>query len=172
MEKWDIRYSTLDDKEWLLKEVSDPDNLQWFPMLTEDEIEKSVTNWIGFSRFRGSLTATINNEICAIGTLFFMPYRKVAHQCSFYLLVSKKHRKKGIGTSMLRNLMNLAKNYFRIELLNAEVYGDCSILSLLEKNSFETIAYQKNFIKDKTRYLSRTLLELDLSEMVFHERKN
>ena len=122
MDTWNMRYSQLEDEEYLLQWMQDPDNLQWFPMKTQKEIKQTVHNWIGFYRFKASLTATIDNKPCGIITLFFMPYRKVAHQSSFYLIVDKKYRNRGIGFSLMKNLINLSKNYFYLESLQAEIY--------------------------------------------------
>ena len=157
----DIRYSEASDERALLKWLLDPDDLQWFPMSEGEELNIAVRNWIGFSKFRSSLTATVKGEPAAVGTLFLMPYKKVAHQASFYLIVDKRWRKKGIGDSMLKNLLNLAKNYFRLDSLYAEIYEGCPILSVLEKNGFERFVYQKDFVKDNG-YKARIILEREL----------
>ncbi len=171
MDEWDIRYSRLEDEKFLLQWLQEPDNLQWFPMKTQKEIKQTARNWIGFAKFNGSLTATINNKPCGIVTLFFMPYRKVAHQSSFYLLVDKKYRNKGVGFSLLKNLINLSKNYFRLESLQAEIYEGCPIENLLKTFGFTSFAYQEKFIKDEKGYKARNLLELFLKDINLNEYK-
>lgn len=155
----EIRYSTLDDEQYLVKWLSDVENSQWFPVSTEQEIKDWSKNWIGFSKFKSSLTATVENIPYSIGTLFLMPYRKVAHQCLFYMIVDKNYRGQGIGFSMLKNLLNLAKNYFHLELIYAEVFEKCPILPLMAKLNFETFAIQDNFVHDAEGYKQRILLE-------------
>ena len=115
---YDIRFSELDDGAYLSSWLSFPDACDDFPF-TFEEKDDAVKNWIGFSKYNASLTATLNGIPVAVGTLFLMPYRKVAHHCSFYLIVDPEHRRKGIGTSMVRNLLNLAKTRFRLESMSS-----------------------------------------------------
>ena len=48
-----------------------------------------------FAAGAASLTATINHVPCGIGTLFLMPYKKVAHHCLFKLIVDPHWQRKG-----------------------------------------------------------------------------
>lgn len=155
----DIRYTVLEDEPYLLSWLQDKNNLQWFPISDGDEVKEAAKNWIAYSKFKCSLTTTVDNQPAAIGTLFLMPYRKVAHHCMFYLLVDSKLQKKGLGRSMLKNLLNLARNYFRLESVYAEIFNDCPITKLLEENKFEFIIQQNHFLKDNTTYKSRIILE-------------
>lgn len=159
MQKIDIRYSEMSDLPYLVKWLKEPDTLYWFPMSSEKDVEETATNWIGFSKWRSSLTATINKEPVAIGTIFLMPYRKMIHISTFYLIVDSKFRKQGIGSDMIRNLLNLAQKYFHLESLYCEIYEGCPILSILIKNEFKVFARQEHFVKENDKYLSRILLE-------------
>ena len=76
MKDLDIRYTSMKDLKQLLEWVKKPENSKWFPFTTKNEIESSAKNWIAFSKYRASLTGSLNNEIVAIGTLFLMPYKK------------------------------------------------------------------------------------------------
>ena len=77
----DIRYTYVTDAPYLKGWLHHPEVQKWFPVSEEREIEDAVQCWIGFSRYSSSLTATVNGTPCGIGTLFLMPYRKVAHHC-------------------------------------------------------------------------------------------
>jgi RimJ/RimL family protein N-acetyltransferase len=155
----DIRYTYVTDtpylRDWLLK----PDVQKWFPVSEEREIEDAVQCWIGFSRYSSSITATLNGIPCGIGTLFLMPYRKVAHHCLFKLVVDPKCQRKGIGSSLLKNLKHLAKNYFHLELIHIEVFEGNPVASLLLKHDFHEFVRQERFVKDKGGYRSRILFE-------------
>lgn len=155
---FDIRFSEEKDLSSLKKWFSYEGACDDFPF-GFDEMDMSLKNWIGFSKFRASLTGMLGNEVCAIGTLFLMPYRKVAHQCSFFLIVDPEHRRKGIGTSMVRNLMHLAKTRFRLESLYAELYDPCSLFSILQRLDFEVFARQENFVRINGCGRARILLE-------------
>jgi RimJ/RimL family protein N-acetyltransferase len=159
IEKVDIRYSKLEDEKDLIHWLQDPENNKWFPFSEEKEIKESVKNWIGYSKYKASLTATINDKPIAVGTLFLMPYRKVSHLCMFYLIVDKDFRRKKIGTSMLKNLLNLAKSYFYLESVYIEIFEGCDMLYLLKKFDFKEIAYQRYYVKNNDKFSARILLE-------------
>lgn len=141
-------------QEWFQEESACDD----FPFGPKEK-EDALKNWIGFSKFKASLTGLIDGVPCAIGTLFLMPYRKVAHHCSFYLIVDPKHRRKGIGTSMVRNLLNLAKTRFRLEAVHVETYEPSAVIPLLIKAGFQEIVRQENFVKINGVPRARILLE-------------
>jgi RimJ/RimL family protein N-acetyltransferase len=155
---FDIRYSTPEDLEPLKEWFQEPGACDFFPF-NDAEKEESLKNWIGFAKFKASLTGVLGNRPCAMGTLFLMPYRKVAHHCSFYLIVDPAHRRQGIGTSMVRNLLNLAKNRFRLESLHAEIYEGSPIHSILLKEGFEEVFRQENFLKQNGELKARIILE-------------
>ncbi|HSX13637.1 MAG TPA: GNAT family N-acetyltransferase [Chlamydiales bacterium] len=159
MEGFDIRFSELDDLAYLTTWLSFPNACDDFPF-NENETEDALKNWIGFSKFKASLTGTIKDVPCAIGTLFLMPYKKVAHQCSFYLIVDPEHRRKGIGTSMVRNLVHLAKTRFKLEGMNAELFLPCNLETILDRLEFKVFARQEDFVKlGPDQYRPRLLME-------------
>ena len=162
IEGLDIRYTTAEDEKYLFEWVKQEQNNKWFPMSTEKEIAISCKNWVGFSRFKCSLTATVKDKPVGLVTLFLMPYRKVAHLSMFYLIVDQNMTRKGVGSALLRNAINLAKNYFRLESLYVEVFEGAPIIKLLEKFNFTVFANQPAFVKINGKYLSRILMEFVL----------
>lgn len=157
----DIRYSYLTDAPILRQWLQVPEVQRWFPVGEDKEIEDAVQCWIGFSRFSSSITATLDKgqTPCGIGTLFLMPYRKVAHHCLFKMVVDPKYQRQGVGTSLLKNLKHLAKNYFRLEIMHIEVFEGNPFISLLHKFDFHEFARQEKFVKDKGSYYTRILYE-------------
>lgn len=158
----ELRYTTLDDMVYLRDWLSRPGMLHWFPMSEGDELENAIQCWIGFCRYSCSLTVTVKDQPCAIGTLFLMPYRKVSHHCLFKMIVAPEYQRQGIGASLLKNLKHLAKTYFRLELMHIEVFDDNPIISLLRKSDFREIAIQERFVKENGRYFKRHVFEVDL----------
>lgn len=128
---------------------------KWFPVSDEKEVGSMCRNWIGFSKFKASLTATIEEVPCGIGTLFLMPYRKVAHHTMFNLIVDPEKRGQGVGASLMKNLINLSQNYFHHELMYAEVYEGCLLAPILEKIGFEKVATQEGFVKEDSHFLNK-----------------
>jgi putative acetyltransferase len=155
---FDIRFTEMDDLSYLQEWFNEPTATEDFPF-NETEKEETLKNWIGFSRYKASLTGMLDAIPCAVGTLFLMPYRKVAHHCSFYLMVDSKHRKKGIGTSMVRNLLHLAKNKFHLEAIHVEIFEPSPLFSVLTKLDFELFVRQENFVKVQGTPRARLLLE-------------
>ena len=160
----DIRYSLLTDAPFLKQLLMQPQVKQWFPVENEKEIDDAVQCWIGFSRYSASLTATLDQgkTVAAIGTLFLMPYRKVAHHCLFKMVVDPKYQRRGMGASLLKNLKHLAKNYFRLELMHIEVFDKNPLIHLLENAGFRLFAHQEKFVKEQGAYLARLLYEINL----------
>lgn len=160
MQDLDIRYTEEKDQVYLSKWLKDPDTVKQFSMGDEVEVEDAVIKWMAFARFRCSLTALLNQEPCGIVTLFLQPYRKLAHQCEFGIIVAPYIRRKGIGEALLKNAINLAKNYFGIEILHLQVYEDNPALALYKKWGFKEFARQgHNYKQDANTYRTRSFME-------------
>ena len=148
--------------------LSEPGVLRNFAMGDPPEINDSVARWVAFSRYRCSLTgdwkdpATGAVTPCAIGTLWLCPYRKLAHQCQFGMIVSKEFRRKGVGSAILNQLCHLAKEYFNIELIHLEMYEGNPAEALYKKFGFREFGRQAGFLKDHGEYYGRVLMERNL----------
>lgn len=155
----EIRYTISDDSEPLKQWLLEPGVLRGFPMADDREVEDSVKHWIGFAKYKSSLTATIDGQAVGIATLCLMPYKKLAHQCLVSIIVSEEVRGKGVGTQLLNNLIHLAKNYFGIEVLYLEVYEGNRAITLYERFGFREIGLQKHFMKDEGEYIGKVIME-------------
>ncbi len=156
---YDIRFSELDDLGYLNFWFSEPPSCDDFPF-TFDEKEEALKNWIGFSKYHASLTAVVDGVPCGVGTLFLMPYRKVAHHASFYVIVDPAKRRKGIGTSLVRNVMHLARTRFRLEGLHVEIFLPSLMEGILQTLGFKEFARQDNFMRlENKEGRPRVLLE-------------
>lgn len=155
----EIRYTSLDDGPYLKEWLEEPGILKGFPMADPPEIEDSVKHWIGFAKYKSSLTATIDGKPVGIATLCLMPYRKLIHQCLVSIIVSKEARGKGVGTLLMNNLLHLAKEYFGIEVLYLEVYEGNRAVNLYERFGFREIGFQKHFMKEDGEYIGKIIME-------------
>ncbi len=144
----EIRYTEVEDAPYLKKWLQDDTIQRWFPMHDELEIDDAVNRWIGFYRYRCSLTAVHKGKPVGIITLYLQPYKKLAHQAEFGIIVSPEHRGQMIGSELLNNLIHLAKKNFKIELLHLQVYQDNPAISLYKRFGFKEFGRQTHWIKE------------------------
>lgn len=156
----EIRYSELSDGRYLKEWLTDPSVARWFPMDDGVEIEDAVQRWIGFSRYKCSLTAVRNGVPCGLCTLYLQPYRKLAHQTEFGIIVAPDCRGQGIGTDLLKNVMHLAKTQFHIELIHLQVYSENPAIHLYSRMGFKEFGKQTHWIKERDgTFTGRTFME-------------
>jgi ribosomal protein S18 acetylase RimI-like enzyme len=123
------------------------------------EVDDAVRHWIGMCKYRCSLTAEINGEPVGLSTLYLMPYRKLAHQCLFSIIVSEKYRGQGVGTVLMNNIMHLGKELFKLEVLYLEVYEANPAIHLYRKFGFREVGKQDYFIKENGKYYAKVVME-------------
>ncbi len=155
-----IRYTEEADTSSMRTWMDDPNTVRWFPMMEPQEIEDSVTRWVGFYKYKCSLTATVDGEAVGIATLFLQPYKKIAHQCEFGIVCSPQFQGKGVGSALINSLLHLAKERFRIELIHCTVYPDNPAIRLYERFGFEEFGRQEHWLKEKDgRYTGRVFMQ-------------
>lgn len=156
----DIRYSDLADGRYLKEWLQDPSVGRWFPIYDAAEVDDAVQRWIGFSRYKCSLTAEKDGKPCGLATLYLQPYRKLAHQCEFGIIVGHGYRGQGIGAELLRNLMHLAKDKFKIELLHLQVNSENPAMNLYTRMGFVEFGRQTHWSKEiDGTYTGRVFME-------------
>lgn len=156
----EIRYTEPGDAKYLKEWLSDPNVNRWFPMADQVETEDAVSRWIGFSRWRCTLTAVRGGIPVGLCTLYLQPYRKLAHQCEFGIIVCDKQRGKGVGTLLLSSIMSLAKETFKIELLHLQVYSENPAIRLYERLGFKEFGRQDKWIRELDgSYTGRIFME-------------
>ena len=160
----DIRYTRVLDAPYLKEWMSHPAVTPRLGVCNAQEIETAASYWIYLSKYQCSLTATDNHTPCGIATLFLMPYKKVSHHSPFKICVDPKRWGEGIGTSLLKNIKHLAKNYFHLEAIHIEVFGESPLIPLLHKSGFVVFAKQERYVKTEEGYLPRTLFITDLTK--------
>ena len=161
-EDYDIRYSDLSDSEFVISWLKDSETAIWYPPETDGDKEVFVRNWLGFSKYKASLTALFKKTPIGVATIYLMPYIKVAHICSLYAIVDPAYQRKGVGVSLLRNLKHLAKQRFRLEAMHCEVYQGAPIERALIKAEFTRIIYQEKYIDFPDGPRARVIYESQL----------
>ncbi|MBS0655348.1 MAG: GNAT family N-acetyltransferase [Verrucomicrobia bacterium] len=154
-----VRYTQLQDAEHLKNWLLDPEVSGWFPMANEAEVEDAVRRWISFSRVKSSLTAELDGVPCGLVTLYVQGYKKLQHQSEFGIIVASGMRNKGIGSFLMRSMMRLAKEQFRLELVHLQVYAENPAIRLYKRFGFREFGRQTHWIKETDRYVGRIFME-------------
>lgn len=157
-----FRFTKEEDAPHLMQWLSEPTILRWFPMIDAREIEDAVRIWISYSRLQANITAEWNGVPCGMANLYIQPYKKLAHNCLFAIIVKEEHRGKGVGGALLAELIKLAKEKFHIEVLHLEVYEGNPAKKLYERFGFVEFGSQKRFIKESGKYIAKILMQKSL----------
>ncbi|CDZ79578.1 putative acetyltransferase YhhY [Candidatus Rubidus massiliensis] len=159
----DIRYTEVGDAKYLKQWLMDPTVSRWFPMDDEAEIDDAVNRWIGFYRYKCSLTAVKDGIPVGLSTLYLQPYKKLAHQCEFGIIVAPDQRNKKIGTFLINNIMHLARDTFKIELLHLQVYAENPAIRLYKRMGFTQFGEQTKWLKGRDGvHQARSFMEKEL----------
>jgi putative acetyltransferase len=133
--------------------------LEGFPLNDLREIEDAARIWISYSKQQAVLTALWDGVPCGIANLYLQPYQKMSHQCLFAIIVDEKYRGKGIGAKLLRELMTLAKERFKLEFIHLEVYQGNPAINLYKRLGFKEYGVHRRFMKDQGRYIDKILMQ-------------
>ncbi len=155
----EIRYTEPGDAPYLKQWLLAPGMTRAFPMFDEVEIDDAVYRWIAFCRYKCSLTIMKDKVPCGIATLYLQPYRRIAHQCEFGIIVGPGFRNQGIGSYLLNNLLHFAKTQFKIELIHLQVYEGNPSINLYDRFGFREFGRQNRWIKDENGYSARIFME-------------
>lgn len=145
--------------EWLLQ----PGVLHWFPLVDLREVEDAAQIWMSYRKQKGVLTALWDGKPCGSAVLYLQPFRKLAKQSLFAIVVDEQYRGKGVGKRLLVELERIAKTRFGIELLHLEVYLGNPAIHLYQKLGFVQYGIQRRYIKEgEGRYLDKIMMQKNL----------
>lgn len=150
-----LRFSTEEDLSFLIQWLKEGTTRDAYPVTTDAEIEDCARFWLSFHRIQASLTAEMNQTPCGIATLIIHPYQKLAHHCELSMIVDPAFRGQGVGGALLNNLIHLAKNQFKLELLTLHVYENNPAIHLYQRFGFEEFGRQEKWIKENGKYTGR-----------------
>ncbi|NGX44037.1 MAG: putative ribosomal N-acetyltransferase YdaF [Candidatus Anoxychlamydiales bacterium] len=163
IDKLKIRFAEKSDAKYLIKWLSDPEILKWFPMCNKFEIEDSVRVWMSFMSYKAVLTSVYDGKVCGNALLYLNSLKKISHTALFAIIVDKEYRGLGIGSSFLKELFKLAKERFKLEMLHLEVYVGNPAIRLYERLGFEKYGVHKKFLKDLNgKYYDKVLMQKSL----------
>ena len=159
MSKVTVRMAQDMDYNHLVQWLSEPEILKWFPLNDKREIDDAARIWMSYIQQNAVLTAEVDGSPCGTANLYIQPFKKLAHQCLFAIIVDGKHRGKGVGTVLLENLIDLARNRCGIEILHLEVYEGNPAIRLYERFGFSEYGRQNHFVKEDGMYRAKILMQ-------------
>jgi L-amino acid N-acyltransferase YncA len=119
--------------------------------LKEDVTDpKIIENWIYDIDYDGilSLIALNNGHIVGDATLHFNPIGWTRHQAELRLTTSTQFRVRGLGTTLLQNLIDIATG-LGLEQISIEIPPRLDkAFYLFEKMGFKEVANLRGFVKD------------------------
>jgi len=158
------RFSEEADEKRLVEWLLQPGIMHWFPLADLREVEDAARIWMSYIKMKGVLTALWDGTPCGTALLYLSPYKKMAHQCLFAIIVDEKFRGKKVGTQLLTDLISLAQETHHIELLHLEVYEGNPATRLYERLGFVEYGRERHFIKEgKDHYLTKVMMQKVLS---------
>lgn len=153
-----IRLSVEADIEHWKRWVADPEVLCWFPLTTEDEIDRAARYVFSFLPRRALLTAECDGQPCGIAGLVLPGYLKIMHQAEFSIIVTKSHRNLGVGSSLLRALLAAGKTWHGLSVVLLEVYEGNPARSLYKRMGFVDFGFQPRYVNVEGKFLGRHLM--------------
>lgn len=160
LDKLKIRFAKNSDAKYLTKWLNDPEILRWFPMCNEIEIDDAVRIWMSYTKYKAVITADWDNVPCGIANFYLQSFKKLAHQSLFAIIIAKQYRSRGIGTILIKELIKLAKERFKLEIMHLEVYEGNPAQKLYERLGFVKYGVHKKFLKDLNgKYYDKILMQ-------------
>lgn len=157
-----IRPGEESDQKYLVEWLLQPGVLNWFPIADLREIEDAARICVSYAKFGAVLTALWDGVPCGIANLYIPPYKKLSHHALFMIIIDEKYRGKGVGTKLMIQLMDLAKNTFGMEFLHLEAYEGNPAIRLYERLGFVQYGIQKHFVKEEGAYRAKILMQKNL----------
>jgi ribosomal protein S18 acetylase RimI-like enzyme len=153
----DIRYSRGLDEMNLNRWLKDPRVQSTSPCRGEEEIRNFSRSWMFYAHKKAGLSVISHDVNLGMGVFILMPYQKVMHHALLQIIIDPEYHNKGLGGTLLKNMLHLAKNYLNLEIVFMEYFGPKHHLDFFLKRGFKVYAIQKGYVEGS--YPDKYLLE-------------
>lgn len=125
-----------------------------------DSEEKFILD-INHSEKSALFIGKINGEIACVGSIQSPNRERIAHQCDIAISVRKHFWNMGVGTELIKTLIEFAKHTKQIEIIHLGVRSDnVEAIKLYKKMGFCEIGLYKKFFKINGEYADEILMNL------------
>lgn len=166
-EKLILRRPTVEDAEKIIRYVNivggESDNLLFgeneFHLTVEDEKEhiKRINNDSNSLMILG----VINDNIVSVAQITSSNRKRIAHNAEVSISVKKELWRRGIGSILMGELINFAKDGGRIKNISLGVKEDnISAIKMYEKLGFVKTGVHKNYFNINDKFYDEMLMEL------------
>ena len=151
--------------EYLNTVGGESDNLLFgkneFHMSVEDE-EKYIEN-ISDSIDTALFVGKINGVVVCVGSISSPNRERISHQSDIAISVKKVYWNIGVGTELMKTLIDFAKTNGKTEIVHLGVKADnLNAIKLYKKFGFEEIGIYKKFFKIDGLFYDEVLMNLYL----------
>jgi ribosomal protein S18 acetylase RimI-like enzyme len=167
----EIRRATKDDVENVIvfcKQVgSETDNLSYGSEGIGSNIERisKYLDDVYNSDKAVFLIAISDNKIVGYAEYSSLFRKRLSHRGDMGIAVLKNYQGKGIGSHLMKELIDYVKNEIKAEIISLEVRTDNQIaINLYKNNGFEKIGFYKGFMKINDKYIDCDLMNLYLNK--------
>ncbi|GAA4294330.1 GNAT family N-acetyltransferase [Anaerocolumna aminovalerica] len=171
MENILIRKATEADAEAIIKYLNivggESDNLLFgkneFYMTVEEEQEF-------IKEFNGSLNSVMllakdNDAIVSVGSLSGFGRKRISHRGELAISVKKEYWNKGVGSAMLKELIQFGKEKAKLSVIQLTVKADNErAIHTYKKFGFKQIGYYEKFFLIDGKYFDACLMNLYLDQ--------
>ena len=107
------------------------------------------------------MVGTVDGKIVAVGNIFAPDRARIAHQGELAMSVLKEYWGQGVGTGLMKGLIDFAKNTGVLEILHLQVRADnAAAIALYKKMGFEEIGVYPKYTKINGEYFDDILMNL------------
>lgn len=127
------------------------------------EAEENYIMDIHSSKSSALFVGKIDNEIVCVGSLSSPVRARIAHQGEIAISAKMEFWNLGIGTYLLKKIIDFARHTNTIEILHLGVKSDnINAIELYKRSGFEEIGLYKKFFKINGQYFDEILMNLYL----------
>jgi RimJ/RimL family protein N-acetyltransferase len=111
------------------------------------------------------LISLINNSIVSIAQISCYQRKRISHNCEIAISVMKQYWQVGIGSAVMDELIQFAKNHKNIRNIGLGVKASNErAIRLYEKFDFVKVGYHKDYFKINDEYDDLILMDLYLDK--------